>query len=289
MQPHARPHDPPPGAPRTASAGGRPPARRRRHPALPRRLAARRRAGEGPARPHDARREDRAGRRRSGSKDPIADANGTFVPEKAKLAMPARHRPDLAAERGEADVAQGPVTRGPRESATFLNDVQTLGEREHAPRHPGDDPRGGAARPRRAEGHALPDPDRPGVAPGTPTLVERVMSVAALEARARGTHSVLVAGARPRARPALGPHRGDLRRGPLPRLAARRRGDPRLPGLGPPARRRTRCSRRPSTSPVHGPHEGGVNTAPANFGERELRDQYLFPFEAAFTEAKPMP
>src|SRR5512138_3781854 len=37
---------------------------------------------------------------------------------------------------------------------------------------------------------------------------------------------------------------------------------------------------------VHGPHEGGINTAPSNFGERVIRDQYLVPFRAAITEAK---
>src|SRR5207245_4067421 len=36
---------------------------------------------------------------------------------------------------------------------------------------------------------------------------------------------------------------------------------------------------------VHGPHEGGINTAPGNVSERIVRDQYLFPFEAAVTEA----
>ena len=35
----------------------------------------------------------------------------------------------------------------------------------------------------------------------------------------------------------------------------------------------------------HGPHEGGINTAPTAFAERVLRDQYLFPFEAAVREA----
>ena len=34
----------------------------------------------------------------------------------------------------------------------------------------------------------------------------------------------------------------------------------------------------------HGPHEGGINTAPTAFAERLLRDQYLFPFEAAISE-----
>ena len=35
----------------------------------------------------------------------------------------------------------------------------------------------------------------------------------------------------------------------------------------------------------HGPHEGGINTAPVFFGERVLREQYLRPFEAAVREA----
>ncbi|MGH7461903.1 MAG: glycoside hydrolase family 3 protein, partial [Longimicrobiales bacterium] len=36
---------------------------------------------------------------------------------------------------------------------------------------------------------------------------------------------------------------------------------------------------------VHGPHEGGINTAPGNISERVVRDQYLPPFEAAVSEA----
>jgi beta-glucosidase len=38
----------------------------------------------------------------------------------------------------------------------------------------------------------------------------------------------------------------------------------------------------------HGPHEGGINTAPTAFAERLLRDQYLFPFEAAIAETPVM-
>ena len=38
----------------------------------------------------------------------------------------------------------------------------------------------------------------------------------------------------------------------------------------------------------HGPHEGGINTAPTAFAERLLRDQYLFPFEAAISETPVM-
>ena len=43
----------------------------------------------------------------------------------------------------------------------------------------------------------------------------------------------VLARALPDARPALGPHRRDLRRGPVPDRRARRRADPRLPGQGP--------------------------------------------------------
>ena len=28
---------------------------------------------------------------------------------------------------------------------------------------------------------------------------------------------------------------------------------------------------------VHGPHEGGINAAPSNFGERAVRDEYSLP------------
>src|SRR4029078_5787815 len=38
----------------------------------------------------------------------------------------------------------------------------------------------------------------------------------------------------------------------------------------------------------HGPHEGGINTAPTAFAERLLRDQYLFPFEAVIAETPVM-
>ena len=77
-----------------------------------------------------------------------------------------------------------------------------------------------------------------------PALVERVMSVAALEgARARRAARAL-AGRRSRTRSALGPHRGDLRRGSVSRHADGRRRGPRLSGHSAAARRRTRSSRR---------------------------------------------
>ena len=46
-----------------------------------------------------------------------------------------------------------------------------------------------------------------------------------------------------------------------------------------------RCSPPASTWSATGVPEGGLNHAPAHIGERELRDAFLFPFEAAVREA----
>src|SRR4030095_12705437 len=35
----------------------------------------------------------------------------------------------------------------------------------------------------------------------------------------------------------------------------------------------------------HGSHEGGINTAPTRVGERQLRSEFLWPFERAVKEA----
>jgi beta-glucosidase len=120
-----------------------------------------------------------------------------------------------------------------------------------------------------------------------PALIERVMSVAALEARARGTHEVLS--------PVL-----DLARDPRWGRTEETYGeDPYLvTAMGLAAIRGYQgTSQRLAKDKVfatakhfagHGPHEGGINTAPTSFGERVLRDQYLIPFEAAVTEARVM-
>ena len=106
------------------------------------------------------------------------------------------------------------------------------------------------------------------------------MSVAALEARARGTHNVLS--------PVL-----DLARDPRWGRTEETYGeDPYLVSrLGVAAIRGYQgTSRTLAKDKVlatakhfagHGPHEGGINTAPTAFAERVLRDEYLFPFEAA--------
>jgi beta-glucosidase len=220
------------------------------------------------------------------SKDPIADASGNFAPEKAKLAMPHGIGQISRPSEVKPTSPQGPVTRGPRESATFLNDVQRWvkeNTRLGIPVMTHEEALHGLAAPK---GTHFPIPI--GLASSwDPDLVERVMSVAALEARARGTHSVLS--------PVL-----DLARDPRWGRTEETYGeDPWLVSrLGVAAIRGYQGSGRPlakdkvfSTAKhfaVHGPHEGGVNAAPTNFGEREVRDQYLFSFEAAFKEARPM-
>jgi beta-glucosidase len=113
------------------------------------------------------------------------------------------------------------------------------------------------------------------------------MSVAALEARARGTHEVLS--------PVL-----DLARDPRWGRTEETYGeDPFLVSrLGVAAIRgyqgesqtlaRDKVFATAKHFAVHGPHEGGINTAPSNFGEHVIREQYLRPFQAAVTEAKVM-
>ena len=63
-----------------------------------------------------------------------------------------------------------------------------------------------------------------------PALIERLMSVAALEARARGVQHVLSPVVDLGTRPAVGTHRGDLRRGSVSGHADGRGGSPRVSG-----------------------------------------------------------
>jgi beta-glucosidase len=119
-----------------------------------------------------------------------------------------------------------------------------------------------------------------------PALVERLMSAAALEARARGCQIVLS--------PVL-----DLARDPRWGRTEETYGeDPYLVSrMGVAAIRGYQGTSLPlgkdkvfATAKhfaAHGPHEGGINTAPTNISERELRTDLLFPFRTAFAEAKP--
>jgi beta-glucosidase len=220
------------------------------------------------------------------NKDAFSDAEGRFVAEKARVALPHGIGQISRPSEVKPTSPQGPVVRGPRENAVFLNDLQRWlkeSTRLGIPAMTHEEALHGLAAPK---GTHFPIPI--GLASAwDPALVERVMSAAALEARARGTHAVLS--------PVL-----DLARDPRWGRTEETYGeDPYLVSrLGIAAIRGYQGSGRPLARDkvfatakhfaVHGPHEGGVNTAPSNFGERTIRDQYLFPFEAALREARPL-
>ena len=105
------------------------------------------------------------------------------------------------------------------------------------------------------------------------------MSVAALEARARGTHEVLSPVLDLARDPRWG--RTEETYGEDPYLA-RELGVAAIRGYQGPSRTlaKDKVFATAKHFAGHGPHEGGINAAPATFAERELRDQYLFPFEA---------
>jgi beta-glucosidase len=117
-----------------------------------------------------------------------------------------------------------------------------------------------------------------------PALLERVMSVAAAEARARGVHHVLS--------PVV-----DLGRDPRwGRIEETYGEDPYLVSrLGVAAVRGYQGRSLPLAKNKvfatlkhfagHGSHEGGINTAPALVPERLLRSELLVPFEAGVKEA----
>jgi beta-glucosidase-like glycosyl hydrolase len=178
------------------------------------------------------------------------------------------------------------ILLGPREDAVFINSVQKWlieNTRLGIPVLTHEEALHGLVAPR---GTNFPIPIAL-ASTWDPALVERVMSIAALEARARGTHEVLS--------PVL-----DLARDPRWGRTEETYGeDPYLVSrLGVAAIRGYQgTSRTLAKDKVlatakhfagHGPHEGGINTAPTAFAERLLRDQYLFPFEAAISETPVM-
>ncbi len=214
-------------------------------------------------------------------KQRITDDHGSFSAEKAAHEIP--EGIGEIARPSELRDAPLRVRPGPRENAVFVNAVQKwLLEKTRLgiPALTHEEALHGLTAPR---GTHFPIPIAL-ASSWDPALLERVMSVAALEARARGTHHVLS--------PVL-----DLARDPRWGRTEETYGeDPYLvTRLGVAAIRGYQ-----GTSPTlakdkvfatakhfaaHGPNEGGINTAPGSFSERVMREQYLVPFEAAVTEA----
>lgn len=217
-------------------------------------------------------------------KDKITDEAGQFTPAAARAVL----------GRGIGQIARPSELRdrparivlGPRENALFVNAVQKWlleNTRLGIPALTHEEALHGLTAPR---GTNFPVPIAL-ASTWDPALLEKVMSVAALEARARGTHHVLS--------PVL-----DLARDPRWGRTEETYGeDPYLvTRLGVAAIRgyqgtsqtlaRDKVFATAKHFAVHGPNEGGINTAPGNFSERVVRDQYLPSFEAAVTEASVM-
>ena len=214
-------------------------------------------------------------------KDRITDEKGQFVPARAAEVL----GQGIGQISRPTELRDAPtrILLGPRENAVFLNAVQKwLAEstRLGIPAMTHEEALHGLVAPK---GTNFPIPIAL-ASTWDPALLEKVMSVAALEARARGTHEVLS--------PVL-----DLARDPRWGRTEETYGeDPYLVSrLGVAAIRgyqgrsqilaKDKVYATAKHFAVHGPHEGGINTAPGNFSERLVRDQYLFPFEAAVTEA----
>jgi beta-glucosidase len=175
------------------------------------------------------------------------------------------------------------IVLGPRENAAFVNAVQKWlieNTRLGIPALTHEEALHGLTAPK---GTSFPVPIAL-ASTWDPALVERVMSVAALEARARGTHEVLSPVIDLARDPRWG--RTEETYGEDPYLVSRM-GVAAIRGYQGTSRvlAKDKVFATAKHFAVHGPHEGGINTAPGNFSERIVRDQYLFPFEAAVTEA----
>jgi beta-glucosidase len=208
----------------------------------------------------------------------IQDAQGRFDPTNAKAVI-GFGIGEVARASEIAGPAEGHPVRSARDQAVFVNAVQRwlientrLGipamfheEALHGLTAPG--------------GTHFPSPI--GLASTwDPALVERIMSVAALEGRARGAQHVLS--------PVV-----DLGRDPRwGRIEETYGEDPYLVSrLGVAAVRGYQGTSLPLADDKvfatlkhfagHGSHEGGINTAPAIVSERLLRAELLVPFEAA--------
>ncbi|HWP99168.1 MAG TPA: glycoside hydrolase family 3 N-terminal domain-containing protein, partial [Vicinamibacterales bacterium] len=209
----------------------------------------------------------------------IQDEQGRFVPARAQ-ALLGDGIGEVARPSEIANTPSGPRSRSPREQVEFVNAVQRWlleHTRLGVPAMFHEEALHGFVAPLATH---FPVP----IALGStwdPTLVERVMTVAAREARARGVQHVLA----PVVDLGRDPRWGRIEEtfGEDPYLVARFavaavRGYQGAT-IRPLAKDRVLATLKHFAG--HGSHEGGVNTAPALAGERLLRAELLVPFEAA--------
>jgi len=167
------------------------------------------------------------------------------------------------------------------------NGLQRYLLEKSASRHPGPELRGGPARVHGSRRDELSPGHRPGLHVG------HVPGRAGFHGRGAGGfghgHAPgALAGRGPGPRAEMGPHRGDLRRGSVSRVAHGRSRRVRIPGTGRQNVRPHRQAARGRDAQAfrgHGQPEGGRNIAPVNFSERIFRETHLRPFEAAVREA----
>jgi beta-glucosidase len=217
-------------------------------------------------------------------KSQFQDADGVFDPSKAKAFL-GQGIGQVSRPSEIAGTPNGPRGRTPRQQAEYTNAVQKWlieNTRLGIPALFHEEALHGLAAP-----NATHFPVPLGLASTwDPALLERVMSVAAKEARARGCQHVLS--------PVV-----DLGRDPRwGRVEETYGEDPYLVSrLGVAAIRGYQGTTLPLGPEKvfatlkhyagHGSHEGGINTAPTLIPERLLRAELLVPFEVAVKEAKP--
>jgi beta-glucosidase-like glycosyl hydrolase len=214
-------------------------------------------------------------------KELITEDDGRFSPARAADVL--RNGIGQLARPSELRDRPSRIVLGPRENAVFVNAVQKWlveNTRLGIPALTHEEALHGLAAPK---GTNFPIPIAL-ASSWDPALVEKVMSAAALEARARGTNEVLSPVIDLARDPRWG--RTEETYGEDPYLVSRM-GVAAIRGYQgtSQALAKDKVFATAKHFAVHGPHEGGINTAPGNFSERIVRDQYLFPFEAAVTEA----
>jgi beta-glucosidase len=213
---------------------------------------------------------------------PLQDAEGTFVPAGAP-ALLGQGLGQLARPSEIGGTEAGPHVRGPRKQAEFTNAVQKWvleNTRLGIPVMFHEEALHGFVAPLATH---FPVPLALG-ATWNPGLIEQAMAVAAKEARARGCQIVLS----PVIDLARDPRWGRIEEtyGEDPFLvsefgiAAVHGYQGRSLPLGP---GKVFATLKHFTG--HGSHEAGINTAPTLVGERQLRSEFLWPFERAIKEA----
>ncbi len=209
-------------------------------------------------------------------KDLIMDDHGNFSAEKAREVL----------RYGMGQITRASEEKAPRENALFTNAIQKFlveQTRLGIPAIVHEEGLHGLA----ARG-ATSFPQAIGLASTWDTeLVEKVFGVAALEIRSRGAQQALT----PVLDLARDPRWGRVEEtyGEDPYLVSRLgvaciRGFQGKPG----AIDKQHVIATTKHFAVHGQPEGGINVAPANYSERLVREAFLFPFQAAITEAGAM-